>query len=112
MNRHPTCKTCVHNEGNRCAGEASRYRGARVRPWNTCSAHKAPVPSTAELIERLATCAAGLDWREEKAAGEYRAYFADRARQCRSWLADLKAGHRIEDEDIIGGLIEFEALAL
>jgi len=112
MNPHETCGTCIHNQGNRCACEDSRYLGSPVKSWNTCSSHKAPQPSTAELIERLATCAAGLDWREEKAAGEYRAYFADRARQCRAWLADIKAGHRIGDEDIIGGLIEFEALAL
>jgi len=50
--------------------------------------------------------------RKLKAAGDYKAYFADRARQCRSWAADLRAGHRIEDEDIVGGLIEFETLAL
>ena len=112
MNPHATCGTCIFNEDARCTCEAGRYKGCAVKSWNTCAAHKAPAPSTAELIERLATCAAGLDWREEKAAGEYKAYFADRARQCRSWLADLRAGHRIGDEDIIGGLIEFESLAL
>ena len=57
-------------------------------------------------------CAAGLDHLAAKAIGDYRAYYGDRARQCRSWLADLKEGHRVGDEDIIGGLREFEALAL
>jgi hypothetical protein len=43
--------------------------------------------------------------------GEYRAYQGDRARQCRSWAADLKEGFRTDIEDIAGGLQEFEAIA-
>ena len=46
---------------------------------NTCSDHKATHPSTAELLERLAICAAGFDWQAEKAAGEYRDYYVDGA---------------------------------
>ena len=45
-------------------------------------------------------CAAGLDWRAEKAVGEYKPYFADRAQQCRSWAADIKEGHRADIEHI------------
>jgi len=112
MNPHNTCGTCIYNEGNRCNCETSVYKGCTVKSWNTCSRQKAPTPTTAELIERLATCAAGLDWRTEKAVGEYKAYFDDRARQCRKWLEDLKAGEPVDAEYITGALIEFEGLAL
>ena len=87
-------------------------QGSAVKSWNTCASHQAPMPSTAELIARLATCAAGLDHLAAKAAGEYRDYFSDRARQCRTWTADLQEGHRTGDADIVSGLIEFEAMAL
>jgi hypothetical protein len=70
------------------------------------------MPSTAEMIERLATCAAGLDHLAGKAAGEYQAYFDDRAQQCRKWLADLKEGVQVDAEYITGGITEFEGLAL
>jgi hypothetical protein len=81
------------------------------------NSHKPPAPSTAALIDRLAICAASLDHLAAKAVGEYKPYFADRAQQCHSWLADLQegrriGGHRLGDEDIIGGLREFEAMAL
>ena len=112
MNPHTTCGTCLHNEANRCANESSRYHGAPLKAWNTCSAHAAPVPSKAELIARLDTCAAGLDHLAGKAEGDYKAYFADRAAQARSWAADLKDGFRTDLEYITGGLIEFEGLAL
>jgi hypothetical protein len=77
-----------------------------------CSEHKTPRPTKAEFIARLVTCAAVLHLRAEEAEGEYKPYFADRAQQCRKWIADLKEGHRVGDADIIGGLQEFEALAL
>ena len=48
----------------------------------------------------MTICAAGLEWRVEKAVGEYRVYYGGRARRCRSWLEDLKEGHRIGDADI------------
>jgi hypothetical protein len=66
--------------------------------WNPCSSHEAPAPTKIELIARLITCAAALHLRAEKADGEYKPYFADRAQQCRSWAADLKEGHRIGDK--------------
>ena len=66
----------------------------------------------AELLDRLATCAAGLDWRAEKVAGDCRDYYRDRAQQCRSWAANLKEGHRADLEHIAGGLAEFEGIAL
>jgi hypothetical protein len=91
MTPHATCGTCIHNDGARCTNEASRYHGSPVKSW---------------------TCAAGLDYLAAKGVGEYKPYFADRARQCRSWAADLKEGHRSGDADIIGGLKEFERLAL
>ena len=112
MNPHQTCGTCIFNEGNRCACEASRYKGSPVKSWNTCSAHEAPTPTIAELIERLTTCAWGLDHLAVKAQGEYKPYFADRAQQCRKWLADLKEGVQVDAEYIAGGLEEFEQLAL
>ena len=112
MNPHSTCGTCLHNQGNRCTCEESRYRGYAVKSWNTCTAHRAATPSWAELIIRLDACVEALDHLAAKVAGEYRGYYADRALQCGSWLADLKEGRRIGDEDIIGGLREFEALAL
>ena len=73
---------------------------------------KAPTPTPAELIERLTTCAWGLDHLAAKAVGEYKAYFGDRAEQCRKWLADLKEGFQVNAEYIAGGLAEFEQLAL
>jgi len=113
MNPYRTCATCIHNQGNRCANEASRYHGAPLKSWNTCSQHTTTTPSTAELIARLATCAAGLDWRAERVTGDCRAYYGDRAAQCRKWAADLKEeGHRVDVEYIAGGLAEFEAIAL
>lgn len=112
MNPHATCSTCLFNVDAKCTNEASRYHKSPLKSWNTCSAHKAPTPTTAELIARLDTCALALDHLAAKAIGEYHEYFGDRARQCRSWLADLKDGHRIGDEDIVGGLREFERMAL
>lgn len=112
MNPHATCSTCLFNVDAFCTNVASRYHGSPLKSWNTCSQHTAPQPSTAELLERLAICAAALDHLSAKAAGDYKPYFSDRADQCRTWLADLRAGHRIGDESIVGGLIEFEALAL
>lgn len=112
MNPHQTCETCIHNQDAHCANEASIYHGAPLQSWNTCSAHTAPTPSAAELIARLDHCAAALDHLAAKAAGEYRDYFSDRARQCRTWTADLQEGHRTGDADIVSGLIEFEAMAL
>jgi len=96
----------------RCSNPDSRYHGSPLKTWNTCASHEAPQPSTAALIARLGTCAAGLDHRALKAAGEYRDYYAERAQQCRSWAADLKEDHRIGNEDIVGGLREFEQIAL
>jgi hypothetical protein len=64
-------------------------------------------PTKAELMARLILCAAILDIRA--AANEYKPIFADRASQCRKWIADLQEGR--QDEDIIGGLAEFEVLA-
>jgi hypothetical protein len=72
----------------------------------------AELPTTIERLTRLIACAAVLDLRAEESAGEYKPYFADRARQCRSWAADLRDGFRADIEDIAGGLQEFEALAL
>ena len=103
MNLHTICSTCLHNEANVCTKPANRYHNAPLKSWNTCSSHTAPLPTPAELCGRLATCAAALDHLAAKAAGEYRDYWADRARQCRSWLADLQEGHRVGDEDIVGG---------
>ena len=112
MNRHATCETCIHNQSAECTNEASRYHKSPLKSWNTCSAHTAPVPSTAELITRLDHCAAALDHLARKAQGDYVAYFSDRAAQCRSWASDLKEGFRSDLEDITGGLAEFEAMAL
>jgi hypothetical protein len=114
VQHEPTpCGTCIHNVDAHCANEASRYHGAPLKAWNTCSQHKAPTPSAAELIARLATCAAGLDHLAAKAEGEYKPYFSDRAQQCRKWLADLKEeGFQVDAEYIAGGLAEFEGLAL
>ena len=84
----------------------------RKGEMNRRSSHKAPTPTTAELIARLAICADGLDWQAEKAAGDYKAYFGDRAQQCRKWLEDLKAGQPVDAGYITGGLEEFEQLAL
>jgi hypothetical protein len=93
------------------AASPSAYHGAPLKSWNTCSAHTAPTPTTAELIARLTTCAAGLDHRAAKAVGEYKPYFQDCARQCRKWVDDLKEGQP-DVEYITGGLIEFEGIAL
>jgi len=60
----------------------------------------------------MATCAAGLDHRAEKAAGEYKPYYADRAQQCWRWLEDLKAGQPVDAAYITGCLQEFEVYAL
>ncbi len=78
---------------------------------NTGSEHKAPPPTKVELIARLIVCAAALHIRAEEAEGEYRDYFADRARQCRKWAVDLKEGLRSDLEDIAGGLQELEGIA-
>ena len=112
MNPHKTCGTCVHNVEAQCTCEGSRYHKAPLKPWNTCSTHKAPLPSTAALIDRLTVCAAALDHLAAKAVGDYKPYFGDRARQCRKWLDDLREGLRVDVEYIAGGLEEFEALAL
>ena len=86
-------------------------RANSSRSWNTCSAHTAPTPTKAELLARLVTCAAALHLLAEKAQGEYKPYFADRAQQCRKWAADLKEGFQVDAEYITGGLRKFEALA-
>ena len=111
MNPHQTCGTCVFNVDANCTNEASRYRGSTLKAWNTCSAHKAPTPTPAELLSRLIVCTAALAHLADKASGEYVAYFADRAEQCRKWVRDLKEG-RADLEYIVGGLREFEQLAL
>jgi hypothetical protein len=98
---NPHAGTCLHNEGARCTCEDSRYKGHTVKSWNTCAAHRVATPSWPELIINLGACAEALDHLAEKALGEYRGYYADRALQCRLWLADLKEGRRIGDEDII-----------
>ncbi len=79
---------------------------------NPHSQHSAPLPTKAELLARLIVCAAVLHLRSEEAEGEYKAYFADRAAQCRSWAAGVRAGDRNDLENIAGGLAEFEAMAL
>jgi hypothetical protein len=79
MNPHTTCSSCLHNISNRCANEASRYHGAPLKSWNTCSQHAAPQPTRAQLLTRLATCAVGLDWRAEKVTGDCRDYYKDRS---------------------------------
>ena len=112
MNPHRTCSTCLHNHGNRCTCEASRYRGHAVKAWNTCSQQKEPPLIPAELVKRLAVCAAGLEWRAERALDEYYDFYADRAAQCRKWIDDLKAGLPVDADGIEGGLREFEAIAL
>jgi len=111
MNSHQTCATCLHNVDARCTNEASRYHGAPLRSWNTCSAHQAPAPAHAELLARLAACADGLDHIAAKVATEYRDWYAYRAAQCRSWADGVRAGDRNAIEDIAGGLQEFEAMA-
>jgi len=60
----------------------------------------------------MATCAAGLDHRAEKAVGEYKPYFSDRAQQFWKWFEDLKAGQPVDAEYITGDLIQFEGLVL
>jgi hypothetical protein len=112
MNPHATCGACIFNEGARCTCEASRYHGAALKAWNTCSQHKAPTPSKAELIARLTTCAAGLDHRAAKSVGEYKPYFADRARQCRKSIADLKEACTPTPNTSSADWLEFEAMAL
>jgi hypothetical protein len=72
MNPHDRCETCLHNVDAQCTNEASRYRGSPLKAWNTCSAHSAPQPSTAELLARLDHCALALDHLASKAAGDYR----------------------------------------
>jgi len=111
MNPHQTCGTCIFNEANRCTNEASRYHGAPLKAWNTCSEHTASTPTKAELLARLITCAAALHLRAEKAVGGYKPYFADRAQQCRKWAADLRESQG-DVEHITVGLAEFEAMAL
>ena len=112
MNPNETCQTCLFNQSATCTNSASRYHGSPLKSWNTCSSFAAPLPTPAELCGRLSTCAAALEHLAAKVEGEYRDYWGDRARQCRSWLADLREGHRVGDADIVGGLKEFEALAL
>ena len=97
--------------GSDFANEASRYHGSPLKAWNTCSQHTAPTPTPAELIARLVVCTAALSHLADKASGEYVAYFADRAEQCRKWVRDLKEG-RADLDYIVGGLSEFEAMAL
>ena len=65
--------------------------------FNTRGAVPAPPPST--------TC-------QRRPWTRTRHITATRAAQCRSWLVDLQDGRRIGDADIIGGLGEFEGLAL
>ncbi len=71
-----------------------------------------PQPAKIELIARLIVCAAVLELRAQNCAGEYKGFFADRAAQCRSWAAGVRAGDRNDLENIAGGLAEFEAMAL
>ena len=112
MNPHQTCQTCQFNISAVCANEASRYFKSPLKSWNTCSSHTAPLPSPAELCARLEACALALEHLSNHSGGEYSRYWHDRAAQCRSWLADVKEGHRVGDEDIVAGLREFEAMAL
>lgn len=112
MNPHRTCETCVWNVDAHCACEDGTYKGSPVRSWNTCSTHKAPTPTPAELVERLTTCGWALDHLAQKAVGDYKAYFGDRAAQCRKWLDDVKEGQAADLDYITGGLQEFEAIAL
>lgn len=111
MNPHVTCQTCTFNVAAVCTNPAAYCHGASLQPWHTCSQHTPPLPTPAELQDRLAVCAAALEHLAAKVP-DCRDLYADRAAQCRSWAADLKEGHRVGDQDIIGGLREFEALAL
>jgi len=67
--------------------------GDAVKAWNTCGAHKAPQPSTAELIERSQAIQGLLA-------------------TARKWLDDLQAGRLVDVEHVTGGLEGFEQLAL
>jgi hypothetical protein len=60
MNKHKTCETCIFNVDAQCACEDGRYKGSPVKSWNTCSTHKAPTPTPAELLARLIVCTAAL----------------------------------------------------
>ena len=111
INPHATCQTCLFNVDAHCACEDGRYKGSPVKSWNTCSTHKAPTPTPAELLARLVVCTAALSHLADKVSGEYRALYADRAEQCRSWVRHLKEG-RADVDDIVGGLREFEQMAL
>lgn len=112
MSHHATCGTCLFNKAAQCTNEASRYHGAPLKSWNTCSQHAAPMPTTAELLARLVVCTAALSHFADKVGGEYRDYYADRARQCRKWGADIREGQAADMEYIVGGLQEFEQIAL
>ena len=70
MPQHTNCSTCLHNIEASCGNEASRYFKSPLKSWNTCSAHQAPRPTPAELMSRLATCAAALKHLSDKSGGE------------------------------------------
>ena len=111
-NPHDRCDTCTFNHAAECTNPASRYHGSPLKPHNTCSAHSRPMPSTPELLDRLAHVAAALDHLADRGGEDYRDYWQDRSAQARSWLMDLRDGHRADIEQIGDGLVEFERMSL
>jgi hypothetical protein len=111
MNPHRTCGTCIWNVDAKCTNEAAYCYGATLLDRYTCGQHRAPLPTTGELLARLVVCTAALAHLADKAQGEYVAYFAGRAEQCRKWVRDLQEG-QADLAYIAGGLTEFESISL
>ena len=94
MNKHKTCETCIFNVDAQCACEGWPLQGLTRQEL--------------EYMRRASgsdayhgVCGAALDHLAGKAAGDYRDYYGDRARQCRSWAEDLKEeGARADPEYI------------
>ena len=108
MNPHQTCGTCVWNQEDHCACEASRYRGYPVKDWNRCNEYNTPTPPLVDLIIRVVVCANAFDRIEkDRTDGQYGKF----AQQCRAWSEDFDKGRPLNAERIAGSIWLFEQLA-